>query len=215
VSEQQDLIARAVVAERQRILAELHDILGQELTMLALECDLALAADPDGPGGPALRRIRRRADRLVRSVGDLARSAPPVSLRDCLTRAGQHLDLAGIELRLDVPADLGHIDAETDALLGCVVREGVTNVLRHAPAATSCQISLLADDDLVLVIRNDGPAGPVPSRLGAGIAGLRHRAAPLGARIQVTGGPNLFQVSARVPRWRPRPRAAELSMTGS
>lgn len=214
MSEQQDMIARAVVAERRRILADLHDILGQELTVLALECDLALAADPDGPAGQALRRMRDRADRLVRSVGDLVCGTPPVSLRDCLVRAGRHLDLAGIELRLDVPADLGRIDAETDALLGCVVREGVTNVLRHAPAATSCQISLLADDDLVLVIRNDRPAGPARCRPGAGIAGLRHRAAPLGARIQVTGGPNSFQVSARVPRWRSGKRAAELTMAG-
>jgi DNA-binding NarL/FixJ family response regulator len=61
----------SVTAERRRIIARLHDVLGQELTLLVLECDLALAADADGPSAPRLRRIRGRADRLVRSVAAL------------------------------------------------------------------------------------------------------------------------------------------------
>ncbi len=182
--------------------------------MLALECDLALAADIDGPSAPGLRRIRRRADQLIRSVATLAEGIRPVTVTECLERAGRNLGAAGIDLRLDVAEDTVGLPAEIDALLGCVIREGVTNLLRHAPAATVCEITVRAAESVTVVIRNDGdyPAGPV--RPGAGIAGLRDRAVRLGGRIDITSSAGWFAVRACVPARRPGPRAAALSLAG-
>jgi two-component system sensor histidine kinase DesK len=194
------------------LLAELHDVFGQELTLLALECDLVLAADPDGPSAPGLRRIRGRADGLLRSVAALAAGARPVSLRDCLERAGRDLLLAGIELRLDLPADLVRLPPEVDALLARVIREGVTNVVRHAPAATACDIGVRTTDGVVLVIRNDGVTGR--SLPGAGITGLRDRAAALGAHLDVATSGDSFELRVRVPPGHPGPHATAVSVLG-
>jgi two-component system sensor histidine kinase DesK len=197
-----DLAALSAAAERRRVVAELHDLLGQQLTLLALECDLALAADHDGPSAPVLRQLRGRVDQLARSVAVLVDGVPPQSLRDNLDQAGQHLTMAGIQPRLAIDAELSEIDAATGAWLGCVLREGVTNVLRHAPLATRCEISLREGEDLVLTIRNDGAPAPAAVAAGSGIAGLRDRACPLGARIQITRRADSFELAARVPRRR-------------
>lgn len=195
-----DLAALSAAAERRRVVAELHDLLGQQLTLLALECDLAMVADRDGPCASVLRRLRGRVDQLVRSVAVLVDGVPPQSLRDNLDHARRHLMMAGIQPRLAIGAELGGINAAASALLGCVLREGVTNVLRHAPLATYCEISLREGDDLVLVIRNDGVASPAMVTTRSGIAGLRERACPLGARITITRGAGLFELAVQVPR---------------
>lgn len=192
-----DLITLSVAAERQRVLTELHDVIGQELTMVVLECDRALEADRDGPGTPGLRRIRCRAAGLIESVAALALGTAPVSLRESVDRAARDLTMAGVAFRQYLGT--ARLAPDADALLGCVVREGVTNVLRHAPAATACEISLRADGGTVLVIRNDGVARTRPGRPGAGIGGLRERAARLGARVGTSVKGGSFVLSAYIP----------------
>jgi two-component system sensor histidine kinase DesK len=195
-----DLVELSRAAERRRVLAELHDVLGQELTLLALECDLALEAVAGSPGAPGLGQIRRRAHRLIQTASALARGEQPVSLADALERARRDLVLADIALRLDpAPGGLPELPRPADAFLACVVREGVTNVLRHAPGATHCEIRARGAADLVLVISNDGAAAMAAARPGAGIAGLRERATALAARVDVTVQAGVFSLAAYLP----------------
>lgn len=195
-----DLVELSKAAERQRILVELHDLLGQELTLLALECDLALEAATGGPCAPGLGQIRWRAHRLIQTASTLAQGVRPVSLADAIERARRDLMFAGVELRLDpVPGGFPELPGSADAFLACVVREGVTNVLRHAPGATRCEISARGAAELVMVIRNDGAAGMAAVRPGAGITGLRERAVALAARVEVTVRAGVFALAAYLP----------------
>lgn len=228
-----DLAELSKAAERRRILAELHDVLGQELTLLALECDLALAAAAGSPCAPGLGRIRRRAHRLIQSAAMLAQDTRPVSLGESIERARHDLALAGVELRLDpgLPGlaglrgardgrgfqDIPGLRQQADAFLACVVREGVTNVLRHAPTATKCEISTRNAGELIMVIRNDGAAGAASACPGAGIGGLRERAAALAARIEATAYGGIFALTAYVPAAAavPAPEAGQREWQGS
>ncbi len=195
----QDRVELSKAAERDLIIAELHDVLGQELTLLALECDLALEAAAGGPCAPRLGQIRWRAHRLLQTASTLARGAQSVSLAQAVERARHDLVLAGVELRLDsAPGGLPELPLPADAFLACVVREGVTNVLRHAPDATRCEISTRGAAELVMVIRNDGATGTAV-RAGAGITGLRERAAALAARVEVTVRAGVFALAAYLP----------------
>lgn len=192
-----DLIALSMAVERQRVLTELHDVIGQELTMVVLECDHALAAYGDGPGTPGLRRIRGRAAGLIESIAALALGTAPVSLRESVDRAARDLTTAGVAFRPHLRA--APLAPAADALLGCAVREGVTNILRHAPAATACEISLRACGGAALAVRNDGVTRTRPVRPGAGISGLRDRATPLGARVRTSVAGGSFVLSVYIP----------------
>ena len=193
-----DLIAHSVAVERQRTLTELHDVIGQELTMVVLECDRALADGTDGPGTAELRRIRQRAATLIESVAALALGATPISLRDAVNRAAQDLMITGVAFRQHLDLDAARLEPETDALLGCAVREGVTNLLRHAPAASECVIGLSLGRRSVLTVRNDGVACAGPVRPGAGLRGLQERAAQAGGRIGIRAERGSFTLTVCV-----------------
>lgn len=192
-----DLIAHSVAAERQHVLTELHDVIGQELTMVVLECDRALAADRDGPSTPGLRRIRCRAAGLIESVAALALGTAPLSLRESVDRVARDLTLAGVAFRQYLGT--ARLEPEADALFGCAVREGVTNILRHAPAVTTCEIGLRACHGTMLTIRNDGVSQARPVRPGAGIIGLQERAARLGASVGISTRGGLFTLTVYIP----------------
>ncbi len=172
-------IARLAVAdERARLARDLHDSLGHSLTVVAVKSELAarvMEADP------------RRAASEILDVQELARSAltdlrasvagfRDVTLDAELATARTALEAAGVEAELPDRGDA--VRTELRPLFGWAVREGVTNVIRHGGAAT-CRIEVGRDRLLVV---NDGPVARIAPG-GTGLAGLRERAAAVGASV--------------------------------
>jgi two-component system, NarL family, sensor histidine kinase DesK len=205
-----DQLARmAAVRERLRVARDVHDLLGLGLSAVALKADLvgALIGRDDVRAAAEIEEMSRicaavRADaRLV--TGDGRR----LSLIAELAAAKQILTSAGIEVRADLPA--GPLPAAADEVLAPVLREAVTNILRHA-AATACRIEVAAAGAaLRLHVGNDG-ARPKTSRTpqpaadgadgnGLGLANVEARVRAAGGRLTVQQAGGRFGLTAELP----------------
>lgn len=175
----------AVAAERERIGRDLHDILGHSLTTIAVKADLAARLVGREPAAAQqeiadLAKVARHALADVRSTASGIRQ---VTLAGEIAAARSVLTAAGIECRS--PNALPPMDTDRSELLGYVVREAVTNVVRHSGAAL-CVIEAGADG---VEITDDG-RGLRNHRGGSGIAGLQERVAAGGGRLEVGPAPS-------------------------
>jgi len=180
VSAQEENAELAVENERTRFARDLHDILGHSLTVITVKAELAqrlLDVDPERTRAELadLERLSRDALADVRRAVEGYRE---LTLPGELSRARAALAAAGIDARLPSASD--DVPTELRELFAWVVREGVTNVLRHSQART-CTIELglrrveVRDDGL-------GIAGP---ETGSGLLGLTERASAVGATVSV------------------------------
>ena len=198
-----ELADAAVAAERIRFSRDLHDLLGHTLSVIVVEAEAIrrlAASDPEGAAarGADIERLGRSALREVREAVAGYREG---SLADELSRAAAALRAGGVHAEITPPHQ--RLDAATEALLGWVVREGVTNVLRHSGART-CRISVGVDAGRAWVTVLDdgrGAGGEVPDQeqgagrgtgLGTGLGGLSERLRDRGGRLVTRpGGPGL------------------------
>ncbi|MFD3331322.1 sensor histidine kinase [Streptomyces sp. NPDC058700] len=175
--EARDVQARLAVAEeRLRFGRDLHDILGRNLSVIALKSELAvqLARRERPEAVDQMIEVQRIAQESQREVRDVVRGYREADLRVELEGAGGVLDAAGIDSAVDTPALA--LPDEVQAALGWVVRETTTNVLRHGDAR-HCAISVREEEGAVLLtVENDGVAVTTNSRGpdGRGGAGAGH-----------------------------------------
>ncbi|MGH3714546.1 MAG: sensor histidine kinase [Micromonosporaceae bacterium] len=193
-----ELATAAVSGERQRMSRDLHDLLGQSLSAIALKGDLALRLVPaDHSAALAeVREITGIARRTQEEVRAIARAEHRISLDAELDGAVALLEAGGIQVntRLHLPSLPGPVNA----LLAWVVREATTNILRHSHAQR-CWLNGSAAAGLVrMEIVNDG-AAPAPSAGGTGLTGLADRAHELGGRAHQRYGRDRFRLSVEVP----------------
>jgi two-component system, NarL family, sensor histidine kinase DesK len=196
-----ELARVAVVRERLRIVRDVHDLLGLGLSAIALKADLIsqlIGRDPTRAAAEIgeLRRIcaSARAD-ILQVTADGQR----LSLAAELTAARQILTSAGIQVHADIPKV--PLLATTDHVLATVMREAVTNVLRHS-AAKTCTIEVTAGADLLrLRVSNDGlPEGTaVGSQAGSGLANLTARTHAVGGQLTSSQADGKFELVAEVP----------------
>ncbi|MFI7106150.1 histidine kinase [Nonomuraea sp. NPDC050227] len=179
-------------AERGRIARELHDEIGQSLTvaLLALKRvrDRAPAelADELGHAQEAIRtsldEVRQVAHRLRPGVlEDLGLTSALTALATDLSQTGT------VEVTRRLAAGLPPLSSEVELVLYRIAQESLTNVARHAQA-TRATLTLTPDDgDLVLRVTDDGRGGI--GEPGAGIRGMHERALLIGARLSVHSPP--------------------------
>jgi two-component system sensor histidine kinase DesK len=171
----EELARLAVADERLRIARDVHDLLGQSLTLIALKSELArklLESDPSRAAAE-LDEIASISRTALGEVRETVQGYRQFGLADALANAREALDAAGIDFELtDVEVAL---PADVDAVLAWAVREGTTNVIRHS-GALHCAIRVRADGDRAAVeIEDDGTASSSMAR-GSGLSGLRERA---------------------------------------
>jgi two-component system sensor histidine kinase DesK len=184
--------ALAVAEERLRFSRDVHDVLGRRLSEIAVQAELAAAyvARGDERAAGTLADVRATAHTALREARELARGYRPVDLDHELEGARSLLRSAGIESR----ADLHGLPVSWGEPVARVVREAVTNVLRHSRAT----LVTMSYDDGVVVVRNDGALDPAGSG-GHGLVGLGELVAPLGARIETARDGEHFELRV-VPR---------------
>lgn len=186
--------ALAVAEERLRFSRDVHDVLGRRLSTIAVQAELAarLAERGDARAGERMLEVRGVAHEALREARELARGYRATDLEQELEGARSLLGSAGIEVRLAV-ADVPERWQEPAAW---VVREAVTNVLRHSSAT----LVTIAYDAPRITVENDGVAGSAPGApAGSGIDGLRERLAPLGATLAASAGDGCFRLTALLP----------------
>ncbi|MFF9013056.1 sensor histidine kinase [Streptomyces sp. NPDC014870] len=196
-----DLKARLAVAEeRLRFGRDLHDVMGRNLSVIALKSELAvqLARRERPEAVDQMIEVQRIAQESQREVRDVVRGYREADLRVELEGARGVLGAAGIDCAID-PVSM-ELPTGVQSVLGWVVRETTTNVLRHGDARR-CAISLREKDGSVLLtVRNDGVREGAVMERGSGLAGLRERLAAVDGTLEA--GPDdggTFRVTALVP----------------
>ena len=179
----QQLADSAVAAERARIGRDLHDILGHSLTAIAVKAGLARRMAERGADGAAaeIADVERLAREALADVRATASGYREVSVGSEIAVAAMVLRSAGIIVQ--VPMAVDDVDPAGRELFGYVVREAVTNVVRHS-RAHRCTVTLGPD---WVQIDDDGVGAPTNETLsrGSGLSGLCQRVRESGGRLEV------------------------------
>lgn len=187
----------ATAAERERIARDLHDVVGQSLTEVIVRAQLVRrlsASDPEA-GAREAAEIERAARTTLDEVRAVVRGWREVRLDEELETARRGLAAARIELRVDRDPDFDPAPT-TETTLALVVREAVTNVIRHADASTCAIVLQRRDNHDVVEVADDG-RGTVDEE-GAGLLGMRERILALGGEFRHTDTDGVT-VTALVP----------------
>ena len=179
----------SVAEERLRFARDLHDVLGRNLSLIAVTSELAgqLArrGDEEAAAGHMIE-VRRVAHESLREMRAVISGYRTADLDTELAGAQDVLRSAGVRCR--IIGDAAGLPADVQAALGWVVREGTTNVIRHSDA-TACTIDLRVLDSpgtartVTLRMDNDRVHSPDTGAGGTGLRGLSERLAGLGGSI--------------------------------
>lgn len=198
VQREQALRLEAAAAERERIYADLHDDLGAKLLGLIhhakdpVQADLARAILQD------LRDVVTRSRGTPGNLSDV--------LGDIRAEATQRLAAVGIRMVWEEPDDLPDLPLDNERALHLhrIVREAISNTIRHAHAGR-LRVRLRADNSQLRLELTDDGVGveSEPSRPGLGMRSMRERAAELAGDIRWTPGTEGgAKVSLAIPlRW--------------
>ena len=184
--------------ERNRMARDMHDILGHSLTVIALKSELATRLVDVAPdqARAELDEVQSLARSALADVRATVNSYRELSLAGELARATGVLTSAGI--RADLPLTVEAVDPELRELFAWVVREGVTNVVRHAHAS-HCKVELTSDS---IEVTDDGIGlDSAGAGDGHGLEGLRQRCQDNGADLTIEapsgGSGTVLRASAR------------------
>ncbi|MEU2955867.1 sensor histidine kinase [Streptomyces xanthochromogenes] len=187
-------IARlAVTSERLRFARDLHDLLGFSLSAITLKCELVRRLAPTRP--VQARHELTEVLGIVRDALADVRAVAGGSRPMCLTAEAEHAMamLTGAGIHATVRLECGELPGDVETVLATMVREGLTNMLRHSRPAR-CEITAVRTAGAVrLTLVNDGAeAGRCPERAerlagGSGIGNLTTRVEAVNGRL--TAGP--------------------------
>ncbi len=198
--------------ERLRIARELHDVLAHNISLINVQSGVALHLMDDRPeqartalsaineaSADALREVRSVLS-VLRGDGERAPRNPTPGLAQ-LSELVARAATANVDISLDVRGEQRPLPASVELAAFRIVQEAVTNVVRHASAASATVQVVYGADDLVLQIDDDGSGDADVSQAGgSGIAGMRERTRALRGELEAgpiaTGG---FRVRARLP----------------
>jgi signal transduction histidine kinase len=207
--------------ERDRITRDVHDIVGYALTnqLMMIEAATVLA----GPGDGRLRELLGMAkENVAEGLRETRRTlygirerdearAPDFSLLLKLTRNFQAV--TGIRVDVDFADSRGKLDPAVWMAIFRLIQESMTNALRHGAAQNISIFFRESEDEVRLVVRDDGAgargaddaAAAEPSE-GIGLRGMRERLEALGGRLRAGDAGGGFVVEAAIPK---RPRKEE------
>ncbi|TDD14382.1 sensor histidine kinase [Nonomuraea diastatica] len=186
----------AVIRERVRFASDLHDIQGHTLHVVKLKTALAqkLVANDTERAKQELREIHALVSDTITQTKELAYAQRRLNLSAELENARNLFEAAGIQVRVNREAD---VDPAAGELLGQVLRETTTNILRHAQA-TWVRITL--SESSITIVNDGAPQAPLPEL--RGLAALEQRVAAEGGELTVRQDGGEFLTAAAFPHRR-------------
>ena len=196
---EQRLSALALAEERERIGRDLHDILGHSLTAISIKADLAEKL-LDRDLGAARAEIAELSDIARQSLADVRATASAIrQIRVAGEIAGARSVLTAAGIEPVTPSAVEPMPDATSELFGFVIREAVTNVVRHSEAKR-CVITVEAG---AVSVVDDG-RGIAERRVGSGLQGLSDRVTAAGGSLVVEQAPGGgTRIRAELPASRP------------
>lgn len=200
----------ATIAERERIARDLHDLLGHTLSVIAVKSELANRLLEQNPA--KAKQEMQDVERISREALSEVRSAVTGYRAKGLTAEIAHaklaLESAGVSFAYHAAAT--GLSSLQESTLSLVIREAVTNIIRHAQA-TRCAIKLSETaDTLTLEIADNGQG--CKGEGGSGLSGMRERVQALGGSLTLesSGGLRLRVSLPKQVTKQPLSRAQEL-----
>ncbi|WP_026693415.1 sensor histidine kinase [Peribacillus kribbensis] len=162
--------------ERQRIARDLHDTLGQKLSLIGLKSDLARKLIPKDLdlAKSELKDVQQTARIALNELRKIVSSMRGIKVKDELQRIEQILAAAGIDYKVDIGKEFGKISLLSENILSMCLKEGVNNVVKHS-GATACHISITQEKDEVTLLIHDNGFFKSGESKGHGLAGIRER----------------------------------------
>jgi len=173
----------AKVAERERIARDLHDVLGHTLSVVVLKSELAgkLFQHDPAQARKEIGEVEQIARAALGEVRHAIRGYRSDGLGAEIERARSTLEAAGV--KLECTAETPKLRPAEETVLSLLVREAVTNIIRHASAST-CRIAFEeSGKKIMLTIQDDGRGGAFHE--GNGLRGMRERVESLGGQLQI------------------------------
>jgi two-component system sensor histidine kinase DesK len=172
----------AKVAERERIARDLHDVLGHTLSVIILKSELAgKLIDHDPQRAKAeMADVEQTSRAALADVRSTIRGYRAHSLEAELKQAKATLETAGVTVKSE--SSEVRLTPAQESVVALVVREAVTNVVRHA-RARNCHLRLLpVNGNCRIEIQDDGRGGGAVE--GNGLRGMRERIEALGGTLE-------------------------------
>jgi two-component system, NarL family, sensor histidine kinase DesK len=193
----------AVAGERLRFAADLHDIQGHHLQVIALKSELAARLAEADPARAAaeMREVQRLATEALQDTRAVVQGYRRTSLDAEIANATRVLAAAGIDARLQVDpaANTDRLSETTRHLLGLLMREATTNVLRHSQARRT-EVDYRVEAGVArLRVCNDGAVAGPSALSGTGLDMLAERLAAVGGRLTREHDGDRFVVAASLP----------------
>jgi len=178
--------------ERLRIAREVHDVVAHAMVAINVQAGVAahLLEQDTEQAREALLHIKRTSGEALSDLRatlgvlrDPAQAAPvgPAAGLEDLDAVAAQLRAAGVEVTVDVEAE--GVPAPVHSAGYRIVQEALTNVLRHARAQRASVVVRARADRLTIVVADDGAGAGAPGGAGAGVRGMRERAAALGGTL--------------------------------
>jgi signal transduction histidine kinase len=209
---------RALALERTRIASELHDVVTHNVSVMVVQAGAArrvldsstsdareaLLAIEDS-GRNAMTELRHLLSLLAPDLASSDEVLPPQPGLDLVPELVGGVGAAGLPVSLSVAGTRRELPAGLDLAAYRVVQEALTNVLKHAPAASTAVRITYRDDDLLIEVTDDGAALTVRESggergSGRGLLGLRERIAIYGGSLEAGPRPGGgWRVRATIP----------------
>ncbi len=207
-----ELAERAKTAERMRVAGQVHDVAGHGFSAVAMQAGVALLVLDEDPAQArrsleaiqststtALGELRATLDTFHEGPSDQP-STPETSVHDPVGLAGLLDTVRAGGLQVDVDSTgLERPLPDAAHLVHRLVREALTNVLRHADSSRA-EVRVRHDGAELIVDVLDHGAGTDAVREGRGLSGMRERVQAAGGTLAVSSGAGGgFRVTARIP----------------
>ncbi|TDD44504.1 sensor histidine kinase [Nonomuraea terrae] len=173
----------AVAEERLRFARDLHDLVGHQLSAIAVKTELATRlSDVDaGRAKAEMAEVNALTRKALRELREAIRGYRELDLAAELNSVKGVLEAAGVRCEVRLP--YRELPDGVAPVFAYAVREAVTNVLKHS-TATYCDITIrFTEHEAELSVRNDGVVRRTALDLGSGLAGMRERLDAVGGRV--------------------------------
>lgn len=167
------------IEERQRIARDLHDTLGQKLSLIGLKSDLArrlIYKDPE-QAREELKDIQQTARTALNEVRKMVSEMRGIRLKDEIVHVKQILKAAQIDFVADEDMNISNVSLLTENILSMCLKEAITNVVKHSNA-TACYVTIeQTASESAITVRDNGNTAmkKIDFNKGSGLMGMRER----------------------------------------
>jgi two-component system, NarL family, sensor histidine kinase DesK len=175
--------------ERQRIARDLHDTLGQKLSLIGLKSDLArklIHKDPE-QARSELKDVQQTARTALNEVRKMVSQMRGIKLKEEIIRVKQILEAAQINFVVEQEGPLTNVSLFLENILSMCVKEAVNNVVKHS-GASSCYITIGQSwNEIIITVRDDGIGIVAADNVakGHGLLGMKERLEFVNGRLEI------------------------------